>query len=112
MFVVIAYRYGCIEAHNYLVCASSESGAVELSNAYKRAEEEHDHRGGKYGVTVYFILDEKENNGFKREVLSNGNHSISVSLVPCTKENSQLRRKIVAHFPSTVGEEEPYNGDV
>jgi hypothetical protein len=47
VYVVVAYRLGRLNDHNYIVTATADrAGAIAA------AEEEHDGRGGKYGVEV------------------------------------------------------------
>lgn len=47
VYVVIAYRWGTLNNHNYIVAASADrTGAIAA------AKEEHDGRGFKYGVEV------------------------------------------------------------
>ena len=50
MFVAIAYRWGNICNHNYLVTASNDRGAV-----VKAAQKEQENRGGKYGISVWSV---------------------------------------------------------
>jgi len=80
MFVVIAYRWGNTCEHNYLVTASADLDAI-----IKVADDECDNRGGKYGVTVWYVSEPHE---------------------------KKYIRKVIKHFPSTCGEDSPYEEDM
>ena len=47
VYVVVAYRWGTLNNHNYIVTATADRTA-----ALAAAEDERDGRGGKYGVEV------------------------------------------------------------
>ena len=47
VYVVVAYRWGTLNNHNYIVTATTDR-----AEAIAAAEEECDGRGGKYGVEV------------------------------------------------------------
>ena len=47
VYVVVAYRWGELNNHNYIVTATADS-----AGAVAAAKEEHEGRGGKYGVEV------------------------------------------------------------
>lgn len=51
-YVIHAYRYGELNAHNYLVDVKED-----LNEATKIAEEHREYRGGKYGVSVFEVKD-------------------------------------------------------
>jgi len=80
MFVAIAYRWGNICNHNYLVTASTDLDAI-----INAAKDECDNRGGKYGVTVWSVSE---------------------------PQKLKYHRNVIRHFPSTCGEEAPYEEDM
>ena len=85
MLVAIAYRWGQINNHNYLISATT--GSV-LSETYKlkiqeEAESVHQNRGGKYGVTIWLVSEAGE----------------------------PYMRKILKHYSSSCKEEMPYETD-
>ncbi len=47
-WAAIAYRWGWLNEHSYIVCVTPD-----LQAAKDAADAEVDHRGGKYGVTVW-----------------------------------------------------------